>query len=276
MGTELTRAVGKYWVLYFQPLPEAGERIAIALVFDDCDGVARVEYDPHLSKVIRMFPDADPQGLVFCLDRLGADLRTAKSVEQTLHTYGPQFAVSEARRIALPLATGTVQVLKNRYLYSPKREPKKRVRKDPVAQEIEAFVRLALDANTEMRTNVAARDLLGHPIAGTKRVALAIPIERGWALIDGVDLNQLTAKQAADRANDISRTFWNYGRAASQDAVQIRRVGVVLNGHSHLDPQTHEAHDYALHRFRAESDLAIDAASDESGSQLRHLLENVT
>ena len=53
-------------------------------------------------------------------------------------------------------------------------------------------------------------------------------------------------------------------------------VAVVLNGQSHLSPKTHQAHDYALHRFAAESDFAIDAAAADSESLLRRALANVT
>ena len=70
----------------------------------------------------------------------------------------------------------------------------------------------------------------------------------------------------------MARTYWNYGRAAAEAGVQIRRVGVVLNGHSHLSAPTHEAHDYALHRFRVDSDLALDNVSTEAGTRLRELL----
>ena len=274
MGEEMTRSAGKYWILYFQPLPEAGERIAMALVFEGREKHATVEYDPAFAKVSQLFPDADPEGLAFCLDTLRAELRATESIEATLGLYGPQFAVSDARRLALPVADATVTMLKARYLYPAKRGRKERAKEDKVAQGIQAYIRGLTDSRVEFRTNVNARDIFGHAVPGTKRVALALETPTGWTLVDGVDLNLLSAEDAAARADDIARTFWNYGRADLGKSLQ--RVGVVLNGHSHLDPKTNEVHDYALHRFETDSDHAIDSAASGSDSKLRRLLEPAT
>ena len=117
MGDALKDEVGKYWVLFYQPLPEAGERIAMALVFQH--GQIQVEYDPAFTKVGKLFPDADPAALAFCLDSLRHDLRSADSIQAILNGYGPQFATSEARRLALPVQPATIEMLKARYLYPP-------------------------------------------------------------------------------------------------------------------------------------------------------------
>lgn len=276
MGEEMTRSAGKYWVLYFQPLPEAGERIAMALVFERREKHAMVEYDPTFAKVCRLFPDADPEALAFCLATLRRELAATESIEATLGLYGPQFAVSEARRLALPVAEATVEMLKTRYLYPPKRGRKERAKDDKVAQGIQAYIRNLTGSRVEFRTNVNAREIFGQAVPGTKRVALALETPTGWTLVDGVDLNLLSAKDAAARADDIARTFWNYGRADLGAGIELQRVGVVLNGHSHLDPKTHEAHDYALHRFETESDHAIDSAASGSDSKLKRLLEPAT
>ena len=152
-----------------------------------------------------------------------------------------------------------------------KREPE-----DKVSQEIAAFVRHAVDPDVEFRTNVGSREILGHSLPGTKRVAIAIPSDTGWTLVDGIDLNHLTISEANKRSEDISRTFWHYKRAAVEGDIRIRLVGVVLNGQSHLSPKTHEAHDYALDRLGADSDRTIDAGAADSASVLREMLANVT
>jgi hypothetical protein len=275
MGDELTRRVGKYWILFYQPLPEAGERIAIALAFEGEKGRARVEYDPKFAKVLKMYPDADPDGLAFCLDSLRTDLEQADAIGAVLGAFGPQITASEARRIASPVPANIVEMLMNRYVFPATRAKRRESRADPVGKEIVAFARAAVDSNEGWLTNVNARVILGRSLSGTKRVALAIPSESGWTLVDGVDLNRLTPRATAARADDVSRTFWNYHRFSGA-GLRIRRVGVVLNGNSHLAANTSEAHDYALHRFQVDSDLAIDAASIDSRELLRNLLAHRT
>ena len=139
-----------------------------------------------------------------------------------------------------------------------------------------AYVREQLAPDTEVLTNVAAKDIVGRAIDGARRIALAIHGNAGWTLVDGVDLNQLTPNAAAHRADAISKTFWKYGRAKNDSNEAIRRVGLVLNGNSHLTPKTSEAHDYALHLFSRDADFALDAASSESGSRLRDIINGKT
>lgn len=275
MGDELKRQTGKYWVLFYQPLPEAGERIAIALIFEANRGPATVEYDPTFAKLVKVFPDADPQALAFSLESLSGELRTSNQVEGVINAYGSQLAASPARRIGVPVPDGAIDMLMGRYVYPVKRKKRARSHEDKVAKEIEAFVRGNVATGIELRTSVSARDILGRRVAGTKRIALAIPSRAGWTLVDGVDLNQSSPQETASRADEISRTFWNYSRAAGDSGMRLRRVGVVLNGNSHLASNTHEAHDYALHRFQVDSDLAIDAVSAEAGQQLRNLLHAI-
>ena len=160
MGEAMKHDFGKYWVLFYQPLPEAGERIAMALVFEH--GQIQVEYDPAFTKVSKLFPDADAAALAFCLDTLRLDLRSADSVQSVLNSYGPQFATSEARRLALPVQPATIELLKARYLFPAKRPKTKREPEDKVSQEIAAFVRHAVDPNMKFRTNVGSREILGH------------------------------------------------------------------------------------------------------------------
>src|SRR4051812_24756047 len=111
MGDDLTERAGRYWVLFYQPLPEAGERLSFGLVFEDAPGHARVEYDPAFAKVVKLYPDADIAGLTFILDNLGADVASAARVEEALGSYGPQIAVSSARRIATPVSRPTTDML---------------------------------------------------------------------------------------------------------------------------------------------------------------------
>jgi len=272
MGDELSRGIGRYWVLFLQPLPEAGERVAIALVF--CDKADRpvVEYDAAFSKALKLYSDLDADGLRFCLESLQTDLQSSEQIEATLNSYGPQISASSARRIVSPVSEQVIAMLLARYVYPSKGKRARKERKDMVGEEIAIFVRNNAGPGLQFRTGVSAREIVGHGVPGTKPVAIAIPSRHGWTLIDGVDLNQSTAPAAISRADDVARTYWNYSRLTAEAGVQIRRVGVVLNGHSHLSKPTHEAHDYALHRFQVDSDLALDNVSTEAGTRLRELL----
>jgi hypothetical protein len=272
MGDELSRGIGKYWVLFLQPLPEAGERVAIALVYCDKTDRPVVEYDPGFSKALKLYSDLDADGLRYCLDTLQTDLRSSDQIEATLNSYGPQISASNARKIASPVSEHVIDMLLARYVYPPKGKRARKERKDTVGEEIAVFVRNNAGPDIQFKTGVSAREIVGHRVPGTKPIAVAIPSRQGWTLIDGVDLNQLTAPAAINRADDVARTYWSYSRMAAEAGVQIRRVGVVLNGHSHLSLSTHEAHDYALHRFQDDSDLALDNVSTEAGARLRELL----
>lgn len=272
MGDELSRGIGKYWVLFLQPLPEAGERVAIALVFHDKAHQPVVEYDPAFSKALKLYSDLDTDGLRFCLESLQTDLRTSDQIEATLNSYGPQISASNVRRIASPVSEQVIEMLLARYVYPSKGKRARKERRDKVGEEIATFVRNNVGPDIQLKTGVTAREIVGQRVPGTKPVAIAVPSRGGWTLIDGVDLNHLTASAAVSRADVIARTYWNYSRLAAESGVRIRRVGVVLNGHSHLTAPTHEAHDYALHRFQVDSDLAIDNGSTEAGQRLRELL----
>jgi hypothetical protein len=272
MANSLSQQVGRYWVLYLQPLPEAGERIALALVIDDPQGPT-VLYDPKFAKVRKLYPELDADTLQFYMNSLDRELRSGQpaDIETVMNSYGPQISASTPRRIALP-ASESAEMLLSKYIF-PGRSNKPRKADPHVSKEIEAFVRAEAGSNFVIKTDVRALDIVGHSVPGTKNIALAIPAHAGrWTLIDGVDLNYLTPKAVVSRADEIGRTYWNYHRAAEQAGLKIRSVGIVLNGRSHLAPATHEAHDYALHRFTSDSDVAIDTESTESGERLRAAL----
>ena len=269
---ELVEKSGKYWVLSYAPLPESGERVALALVVDEGNGRIRLDYDATFGKVLKLYPDADSAGLAFQLERLRSELRESPAVAPILNSFGPQLEASPAKRIGLPLLKNSIDVLMTRYILPAKRGGRTKLREDPVSKEIQAFVRRSAPG-VHIQTDIAPVDVLGISVAGAKRIAMGIRSGSGWTLIDGIDLNTLSPTAAIHRADDISRSFWNYGRVADTRGIRIRSVGVVLNGNSHLTTKTHEAHDYALHRFESESDLAVDAASTDSRQRLTELLQ---
>lgn len=271
----MNSSMGQYWLLYYQPVPETGERIAAGLVIQDRGKRSQVEFDSKFSKVLKVFPSTDPDTLAFYFQSLAEQIDRGTSIESTLNAFGPQLVPSKPRNVISPVSAEVVNHLVARYLLPDKKLRRRRERTDGVAKEIESFVRAAGADNIKVQKNVSARDVLGRSISGAKRIALAMRFDDAWALIDGVDLNQSTPKQATERADEIARTYWNYSRVASQSGIQLKRVGIVLNGNSHCAPNSLEAHDYALHRFQADSDLAIDAAQPGSRVELRNLIEKL-
>jgi hypothetical protein len=111
----------QYWIVFLQPLPEAGERIAMALVFRDVQKRAWIRFDGRFSKVLMLYPDQDQSALRFDLESLQRDLDSCDDVEATLNSYGPQIAISSPRRIASPISEPVVDMLLARYVY-PSRE----------------------------------------------------------------------------------------------------------------------------------------------------------
>jgi hypothetical protein len=107
----------QYWAVFWQPLPEAGGRIAIALVFRDTGGPAWMRFDERFSKVLRLYPDLDREALKFDLESLRRDLHSSVDVEATLNSYGPQLAASSPPRIASPISSQIVEMLLSRYVY---------------------------------------------------------------------------------------------------------------------------------------------------------------
>src|ERR1017187_9943469 len=110
MGDLLSRGIGKYWVLFLQPLPEAGERVAIALVFYDKTDRPVVEYDPDFSKALKLYSDLDTDGLRYCLETLKTDLRSTDQIEATLNSYGPQVSASNARKKPSPVSEPVIEI----------------------------------------------------------------------------------------------------------------------------------------------------------------------
>jgi hypothetical protein len=118
----------------------------------------------------------------------------------------------------------------------------------------------------KIMTEVKAHDLLGrHTRSKIGAVAAAIVRDGVVVIVDGVDLGVLTPTRGLSTTNHVVHTFWQYRRVAEQNPslvdVQIKRVGVVLNGAKTKNDAYYDAHDYAMEQFRKEADLAIDGES---------------
>jgi hypothetical protein len=278
-SSSMSHNLGRYWILYLQPAPEAGERIAVALVLEDESGT-RVEYDHKFAKVRKVFPGFDVDVLTFYLENVRRDLTATKTKDDTasiLGSYGPQLMASVVRRVAIPITNEAIMMMLNKYVLPAKADQTlvlaaaaQEAAHDPVAREIAAFV-LNRVGEVSFRAFASPHEIVGRSLRGVKPVAMAIPSRKGWTLVDGVDLNKLSAAASIKRANEIGRTFWNYSQVSSHEGT-IQTIGIVLNGSSHLAPASAEAHDYILHRFTSDADEAIDSHSMEADTKLKRLL----
>jgi hypothetical protein len=274
MASELKR-VGWYRLLYYQPAPETGERITIGLLFED-EEHAFLHYDKQFAKLRKLYPWIDSKSVGFYLDDLQGALARTNSIEPVLNLYGPQLVWSDARKVVLPITGALVEMLMEKFVQPAPRGPHEARQPDRVAIAIHAYVKNRVQRDLHFRTEVSSDTILGRKAAGVGAVALAVESDRGWTLIDGVDLNLLKPKETIDRADDVGRTFWRYSRLAEEGQTgPIRKIGIVLNGLSHLKPREHDAHDYALHRLKADADATIDGASTGATEDLARALQAV-
>jgi hypothetical protein len=262
-------------LLYYQPAPETGERITIGLLFQD-EEHAFLHYDKQFAKLRKLYPRIDPKSVGFYLDDLKDALAKTRSIEPVLNLYGPQLVSSDARKVVLPITDALVRMLMEKFVQPTPRGPHEAKQPDQVAIAIQAYVKNRAHKVLHFHLEVTSDTILGRKAARVGTVAVAVESAAGWTLIDGVDLNLLRPNQAIDRADDVGRTFWHYSRLAEEGKTRsIRKIGVVLNGLSHLKPQEHDAHDYALHRMQAEADATIDTASTEATAKLERELREI-
>src|SRR5580700_2505389 len=108
---------GQFWIVYLQPEPESGERIAIALAIRD-NGFVRFEYDNRFSKALCAFPSFDSKLLQFYLDSMERELAShrGETLESVLSPYAPQIIFSSPRRIAVPLSNSTRMSLLEKFV----------------------------------------------------------------------------------------------------------------------------------------------------------------
>jgi hypothetical protein len=268
MGSELAAT---YRLVYFQPDPEDGERVCVALLFNARREVELL-YDPEFPKLRCLAPHLDPSLVRVYLDDMAESAKRGSSdVESLIKRHAPQLVTSEARRCAWPLSNSARSYLIRRFLTKERhlvgklsKAAVKEDKIDPVKARIRDLVlRVARERIEDVREDASSQWVLGRSLPYIAPVAFALRTPRVVVLIDGVDLSVLTPRGALSRVNKVAHTFWQYGRVQQMgvDKTPPRRIGVVLNGA--VDPSTsyRETHDFALHQFTNEADLAVDANS---------------
>jgi hypothetical protein len=297
MDVALKRDVGTYRLMFLQPDPEDGDRVCVGVLLQEGHSCV-VLYDKRFPKVRCIAPGFEPELVKFYLDDLASTLRrnSTDDLALTLRRYAPQLVASEERSILLPVTETTKMRLLERFVM-PRSESRTAVLESSSAsarQGKQFAERLRLFVGEYVRPTEAAilqnadpKDIFGRAFPNVRPVAISVKKGGRIMLIDGVDLQTMKGKRAIERANQVAYTFWQYGRARSADSSLLwqtpsaglveglegfTRIGVVLNGSPRRSPQYYVAHDYALHQFQKEADLAIDAASREDTEKLKAAL----
>jgi len=141
---------GHYWLLYYQPVPEAGERIAVGLILQERGRRPQVEFDAKFAKVQKVFPATDPETLAFYFQSIAEQLEHGAPIEATLNAFGPQLVTSKSRSVMSPISAEVLEHLIARYLLPIKKGRKKREKPDGIAREIESFVRGSVPGELEI------------------------------------------------------------------------------------------------------------------------------
>ena len=279
METKLRRDTGQYRLLHFQPDPEDGDRVCVGVLLNE-RGRFTVLSDPKFKKLRCVAPDFEPELVNFYLHDLEDSLnRSREPVEVTLRRCAPQLIVSEARSVSAPLTQDKRVRLLERFVLPAKELEKALASGVEVtsSERLRLFLgEIAPWSAKEIIRNAQPLELFNLALPNVKPVAFAIRKSSKVVLVDGVDLSVMTPTRAVTKANRIAHNFWQYGRIREESLFAgrptVERVGVVMNGPSPKTEAYLDAHDYALHQFKNEADVAVDATSGEGKEQLRAIL----
>lgn len=279
-----------YRLVFAQPDPENGEKVCVGLLFVE-DTKASLLFDEGLSKVRCVAPRYDLKLLKYYLGSLRSAIGESSrhDLDITLSRYSPHVLTSDARRVAAPVSAELKHRLLERYATSEndiklqvdqlKATPLETIQDAQIGVFVEKFT-------TTMRLKVlrdVSPDHFFPKMKGStgriRPVAAAVVTPGHVVLIDGVDLSRLTPKRGLARTNRVVQTFWQ-SRRLETDAndlafPKLQRVGVVLNGAIQKSDAYFEAHDYAIHQFKKEADLTVDAESYDDQNKFQQLLRDV-
>ncbi|SRR6266404_656928 len=278
MGNELTAS---YRLVYFQPDPEDGERVCVALLFNTQRDVELL-YDSEFPKLRCLAPHIDTDLVKIYLDDMEANLKRAPSdVDLLIRRHSPQLVTSEARKAAWPLTNTARMHLMRRFLSKEGRvedDSSKPLAKDKRVNQVKAHLRalvqrVAKEQIGELQEDAKAHWVLGQSFPGIDPIAFGLRRTDVVILIDGIDLSVLKPKPALSRANRITHTFWQYRNIRQMGFLDRvpHRIGVVLNGMVNPGVDYKDVHDFALHQFRNEADLAVDASSPDDLRKLEEM-----
>jgi hypothetical protein len=268
-----------YRLVYFQPDPEDGERVCIGLLLTIRDEVELL-FDKEFPKLACLAPQVDLDLVATYLEDMQTTIKRSPSeVEISIRRQSPYLVTSEARRIAWPLDAEARRYLMKRFLgkhgghiLSPMAAKQET---DQLRSHLKDLVQRAVrNEPIDLHENASSQWILGRKLPQVSKVALALRRTNEIVLIDGIDLTILTPGRALSRVNRVAHTFWRYKsvRDSNLDGRGLRLIGVVLNGNDAPQPAYQDAHDFALHQFDNEADLAVDASSSPGFQRLADAL----
>ncbi|HEV7395841.1 MAG TPA: hypothetical protein VGN86_04960 [Pyrinomonadaceae bacterium] len=260
--------IALYRLIYFQPNPEDGERVSVALLFQ-ANGDVELLYDPHFPKLKCLAPYVDLDLIRIYLDDMAVSLkRRPSNVDSIVGGQTAQLVASEVRKVSWPLSNEERIYLMKRFLSKEghlwqSNDLAKSQKSDQIKEHLKLLLEGAKIGRERLRENASPEWILGRKVPRIKPVALALRRKSGVLLIDGVDLSVLSTKATLTRVSKVAYTFFQYGRLRqmSFDRPELKRIGVVLNGVSDPGSEYRDAHDFALHEFTQEADLAVDTTS---------------
>lgn len=270
-----------YQLVYFQPDPEDGERVCVALLFV-ADRDVDLLYDSDFRRLRCLNPGIDPSLVQFYLEDLASSLKQrGRDLDALLLEQSPHLVTSPKRRVTWPLTNQLRLQLIERFLNKGAREleaPQVLEARAPKVDVVQENLRKLLTERARISTErlqekAKPEFVLGRRMPQIKPVAFAVLRGDGVTLIDGVDLNTLTAPKAVARIGKVAYTFFQYRREQQFITFKpIRKIGVVMNGASFNTPDKRDAHDFALKEFQAEADLTVDTSQPEQVQQLKNEL----
>ncbi len=268
MGDNLTAT---YRLVYFQPDPEDRERVCVGLLFNAKNEIELL-YDRKFPKLRCLAPHLDASLIAMYLDDMRAQISFKPSdINTILLRYSPYLLTSDVRKATWPLTDADRAYLIKRFLSKegytdgeskPKAEKEKQIKKH-LTELVQRFIG---DREDSFKADAGPQWVLGERVPQIKSIAVALRRDNRTILIDGVDLHVLSPDPALKRINKIAHTFWQYGRLQHEfrfGRTEIERIGIVLNGAENPGVAYQDAHDFAMHQFRTEGDLAVDAASEK-------------
>lgn len=275
------RLEASYRLLYYQPKPEDGERICIALLFyfkQDID----VLYYADFPRLRCIAPQVDPELIQIYLDDLTANAKKNPSqINDALRRHTPHIIASPERKSIWPLSNEFRLHLMKRFLGLKGKMPKvleisSETKEDQVKEHLREIMHRANISDDKLKENVTPKWVFGEKIRRhIKTIAFGVRNESGVILIDGVDLSVKSKQAVAARVGKVAYAFFQYDRVRQlgfADRQVFKRVGVILNGAAEQGPDYRDSHDFALAEFRDTADETIDATSPMDLQKLEGIL----
>jgi hypothetical protein len=285
MELKIDTAIADYRLVFFQPEPESGERLCIALVFTETNGKRTLLFDDRFSRVRCFAPSFETDLLRFLMRSVEEQLHDPSTpLDQSLLGLGSQLSFSPERRIASPITERTKVHLLDRFvthgghddLATAETASLQRVRRDAVfVAHVLSFARPLLNNGTwNFVERASSSQVFGQRLPGVGKVSLMISTQDSVTVLDGVDLSIQSPKEVVKRTGQVAHTFWQYGRYSKELVLpkQMNRVAVIFDGGESPNSEYRDAHLYAQDILSKESELVIE---DDHLDDLRRLDELV-